>query len=368
MTSNARELAQIPSTPSGRRNMIINGSMNICQRATSKSGLGANSDSGYHVQDRFDLVLAGNTAGRFTMSQDTDAPSGFGAAMKFDCTTADTSIAADEFFAILYQFEGQDLQQLAKGTSDAKEVTVSFYAKANASKTYVVELKDYDNTRTVSKTFTVGTSYSRIELTFPADTTGALDNDTARSLSLNIYLHVGSTYTGGTLQTSWGSQVTANRAAGCESFFSSTDNTFFITGLQMEIGSVATEFEHRSFGEELALCQRYFIRYPSLSDAATTMYYTLGMIHSSSVAYFTLTLPVPMRTQPDLSISGTADFQSVDSGTIRNLTNLTLLGDAFIDNKVVALQGAGTFSTEDIPSILRGDGTSGGNFAFDAEL
>jgi hypothetical protein len=136
----------------------------------------------------------------------------------------------------------------------------------------------------------------------------------------------------------------------------------------MEIGSVATEFEHRSFAEELALCQRYFIRYPSLADASTTMYYTLGMIHSSSVAYFTLTLPVPMRTQPDLSISGTGDFQSIDSGTIRNLTNLTLLGDDFIDEKTVALQGAGTFSTEDIPSILRGDGTSGGHFALDAEL
>ena len=92
------------------------------------------------------------------------------------------------------------------------------------------------------------------------------------------------------------------------------------------------------------------------------------MIHSSSVAYFTLTLPVPMRTQPDLSISGTDDFQSVDSGTIRNLTNLTLLGDAFIDNKAVALQGAGTFPNEDQPTVLRGDGTSGGNFAFDAEL
>tara|TARA_Y100001938_G_C8061472_1_gene417540 strand:+ start:48 stop:1148 length:1101 start_codon:yes stop_codon:yes gene_type:complete len=270
MTSKARQLAQTASAPEGRKNIVINGAMNVCQRATSKSGLGANTDSGYHVQDRFDLVLAGSTAGRFTMSQDTDAPSGFGAAMKLDCTTADTSIAADEFFAISYQIEGQDLQQLAKGTSDAKQLTVSFFAKANASKTYVVELKDHDNNRTCSQTYTVGTSYSRIELTFPVDTTGELDNDNARSFAIIFYFHVGSTYTSGTLQTAWGSQTTANRAVGCESIFSSTDNTFFMTGLQMEIGSVATEFEHRSFGEELELCQRYYQKTYPYSTAPGT--------------------------------------------------------------------------------------------------
>ena len=338
----------------GRRNLIINGAMNICQRATSKSGLGANSDSGYHVQDRFDLVLAGNTAGRFTMSQDTDAPSGFGAAMKFDCTTADTSIAADEFFAVLYQFEGQDLQQLAKGTSDAKEVTVSFYAKANASKTYVVELKDYDNTRTVSKTFTVGTSYSRIELTFPADTTGALDNDTARSLSLNIYLHVGSTYTGGTLQTSWGSQVTANRAAGCESFFSSTDNTFFITGLQMEIGSVATEFEHRSFGEELALCQRYYQKSHRQEVAPGTatndgfnIQFSFGTAGSGIVG-MPVILPVVMRTNPTVTIydgegtSGKVNTLNINAVVTHNqATNMVNARPNYINVRIYGVSVAG---------------------------
>ena len=365
MTSNARELAQIPSTPSGRRNLVTNGAMNVAQRGTSVTGIGAS--SGYFTVDRFKIDV-GSTAGRLTMTQTSDGPSGFANCIKLDCTTADTSVAAGEFLALATRFEGQDLQRFMKGTSDAKEYTVSFYVKGNASATYVCELADRDNSRGVSKTFAVTTGWTRVEITFPADTTGAFDDDNANSLDLQIWLHAGSTYNSGTLQQTWAAFTNANRAVGGSSFFDSTDRTFFITGVQLEVGSVATEFEHRSFGEELALCQRYFVRYPSLSDASTTMYYTLGMIHSASVAYFTLTLPVPMRTQPDLSISGTADFQSVDSGTIRNLTNLTLLGDAFIDNKVVALQGAGTFSTEDIPSILRGDGTSGGNFAFDAEL
>ena len=366
MTSKARQLAQSASAPDGRKNIVINGAMNVCQRATSVSGLGDVSNSGYHVQDRFDMVFS--TSGRFTVSQDSDAPAGFSSAMKLACTTADTSIGADEFGLISYQIEGQDLQHLHKGTSSAKELTLSFYAKANASKTYVVEMRDYDNSRIMSKAFTVGTSYSRIELTFPADTTGELDNDNARSFAINIFIHAGSTYSSGTLGTTWAASVTANRAAGVESFFSSTDNTFFITGIQLEVGSVATEFEHRTFAEDLQLCQRYFIRYPSLADASTAVYLALGMVHNSAIAYFPLTLPVPMRTEPDLSISGTADFQSIDSGTIRNLTNLTLLADGSIDNKVIALQGAGTFPNEDRPSILKGDGTSGGHFALDAEL
>ena len=234
--------------------------------------------------------------------------------------------------------------------------------------TLVAELFEALNSRAISKSFNVTTDWTRVELTYPADTTGVIGDNTVEGLRLLIWMHAGSDFTSGSLQTSWGSLVNANRAVGIGSVVDSTSRTFFITGAQMEVGTVATEFEHRTFAEELALCQRYFIRYPSLADASTTMYYTLGMIHSSSIAYFTLTLPVPMRTQPDLSISGTADFQSVDSGTIRNLTNLTLLGDAFIDNKVVALQGAGTFPNEDRPSILRGDGTSGGHFALDAEI
>ena len=364
MASKARQLAQSASAPEGRKNLVINGAMQVAQRGTSATGINT---SGYYTVDRIDTTFS-TTAGELTMSQDSDAPDGFANALKLDCTTADTSIAADEIFLLMYQFEGQDVQRIQKGKSTAKEVTVSFYAKANASKTYVVELKDFDNTRTCSKTFTVGTSYARHEITFPADTTGVLDDDNARSFSIHFFLHAGSTYTGGTLQTAWGSQVSANRAPGIGSFFDSTDNTFFITGLQMEIGSVATEFEHRSFAEELALCQRYFIRFPSLSDASTTLYYNVGMIHSSTKSFHNINLPVPMRTQPDLSISGTDDFVTVDSGTVRNLTNLTILGDDFIDNQVVTLQGTATFPNEDRPAALRGDGTSGGHFALDAEL
>ena len=134
------------------RNVIINGAMNVAQRGTSSTGLGAS--SGYFTVDRHILDFS-NTAGRLTMSQDSSAPSGFANSLKLACTTADTSIAAGELCALFQPIEGQNLQAFAKGTADAKPFAVSFYVKGNASATYVVELydNDYDggNARQISK-------------------------------------------------------------------------------------------------------------------------------------------------------------------------------------------------------------------------
>ena len=224
------------------------------REAVSETGLGA--ASGYFTLDRWRLASS-NTAGRLTMTQTADGPSGFANCLKLDCTTADTSIAAAELLILNQRFEGQDLQQIKKGTSDAELITVSFYVKASAAFTFGVELIDDDNDRQITKLFATTTGWVRHELTFPADTTGAFNDDNALSLHINFWLHAGATYTGGTLETAFASKTNANRAAGIDSFYSSTDNNFFITGVQMEIGSQATNFEHRSYGEELALCERY---------------------------------------------------------------------------------------------------------------
>ena len=238
------------------KNVIINGAMNVCQRSVSATGLGAS--SGYFVCDRWQVDFS-NTAGRLTMTQDSSAPSGFANSLKFDCTTADTSIASDEYLIIQQRIEGQNLQAFAKGTSDAKPFAVSFYVKGNASATYVCELFDGDNNRQISKTFNVTTDWTRVELSFPADTTGAFDDDNFNSLFFLIWLHGGSNYTSGTLNSSsWASATTANRAVGISSFFDSTARTFFITGVQLEVGQNPTEFEHEPFERTLAKCQRYF--------------------------------------------------------------------------------------------------------------
>ena len=255
--SKAAELAALigSQTALSNRNLIINGAMQVAQRGTS---LTVGDSTEYKTLDRFAIGINGTTAGRATMSQATDAPSGFGNSMKFDVTTADTSIGANEAFGFLHRIEGQNLQQFAKGTADAKVCTLSFYAKGTA-KTYVVETRDA-NSRQVSATFNVTTSWQRFEITIPADTAGTIANDNSTGLTIIWWLHAGSDFTSGTLNTSWAASVNANRMVGCESIFSSTSNELFITGVQLEVGETATPFEHRSFGEELALCQRYFCK------------------------------------------------------------------------------------------------------------
>jgi len=249
----------------GRRNIVINGAMQVAQRSTSVTGVG--SASGYFTLDRY-YISASGTAGRATMSQVADVHDGFANALKLDCTTADTSIAAGEFFVLAHRLEGQDLQQLKKGTSEAEAVTVSFYVKGNANATYALELYDAVGGRHASQLFNVTTSWNRISLTFNGDTTDSLADSNALALEINIWLHAGSNLTSGTINGDFASADNTRRAAGISSFFDSTDRTFFITGLQMELGSQATPFEHRSFGEELGLCQRYFQYHVSTSTAA----------------------------------------------------------------------------------------------------
>ena len=211
--SKAAELAALigSQTALSNRNFVINGAMQISQRATSVTGIGTTDTSGtYHTLDRF-VVLANNTAGRLTMSQSTvtDLP-GFANALKLDCTTADTSIAADEYFLFATRLEAQNLQSLKKGTSSAEPVTVSFYVKGNANATYVLEIFDNDNSRTINKTFSVTSSWNRVSITFPGDTGGSgLGDDTDIGLQLVFWLHAGSNSTSGSLQTSWESLYTS---------------------------------------------------------------------------------------------------------------------------------------------------------------
>ena len=245
----------------GRRNIVINGAMQVAQRGTSFTDLG--SANAYAACDRFQLTSTG-TAGRLTYTQGADAPHhiGFRNSIKLACTTADTSIAAAEFVRIRYRIEGRDLQQIGLGTTGAKPITVSFYVKGNAAATYVCELQDHDNSKIATKSFTVGTTWSRVEITFPAETSGnKFDNDVNNSLTISWTLHAGSQYTSGTFDNTgtFATTVNGNRAlSGQTSFFDSTNRTFFLTGVQLEKGDTATEFEHRSFAEELHACRRYF--------------------------------------------------------------------------------------------------------------
>jgi len=234
--SKARELAELgaayDSGALSNRNFIINGAMQVAQRGTSSTGVGASSNV-YPTCDRWEIETA-NSAGRATMTQESDGPDGFANSLKLACTTADTSVAADEVFRLQQVIEAQNLQSLAKGTSSAKQFTLSFYVKGNAAATYNIEIYDLDNTRHICASFNVTTSWNRISLTFAGDTTGAINDDNGGGFQVAIYLHAGSNYTSGTLATSWASVTTANRSSSSNtSFFDSTSRTFFITGVQL---------------------------------------------------------------------------------------------------------------------------------------
>jgi len=361
--SKAAELAKAGETltnqPSGRKNLVTNGAMQVAQRSVSETGLGA--ASGYFTLDRWKIDTA-NSAGRLTMTQTADGPSGFANCLKLDCTTADTSLAASEHLIISQRFEGQDLQQIKKGTSDAELITISFYVKASAAFTFGVELYDADNTRQITKLYTTTTGWVRHELTFPADTTGAFTDDNLESLQLGFWLHAGSTFASGTLNTAaWASNTNANRAAGIDSFYSSTDNNFFITGVQMEIGSQATNFEHRSFGEELALCQRYYQKW--LSNTAADSVHSGGCISDTAFIgdYF---LRTTMRTEPTLVSSGT--FKVRLGGNDRALTSGPSINRATKDNVQIVSEIADN-NEDGKPGFLKTDDNDG-YLEFIAEL
>ena len=284
----------------GRRNIVINGAMQVAQRGTSATDLGAS--DGYFTVDRFQLNFS-STSARFTMTQDSPTDlSGFTKALKLDCTTTDTSLGSGEYLILHHKLEGFDVQQLKKGTSDAEKFTISFYVKGNANATYTLEIEDVDNNRYNSQEFSVTTSWNRVVLTFDGDTTGILDNDNANSIRINFWLFVGSNFTSGThTDNVWHTTGTQRVGDNQTSLADSTDRTFFITGLQMEVGSQATPFEHRSFGEELALCQRYF--YKTQSDS-TYDFFSNGVAISSTLAYNGIALPCKMRSAPTLTTSG----------------------------------------------------------------
>ena len=348
----------------GRRNIFYNGEMKVAQRSTSETGLGA--AAGYFTLDRWQtLIGSAATAGRYTMAQVADGPAGFANCMKFTTTTADTSIAAGERLALVQKIEGQDLQQLKKGTASAEQVTVSFYVKGNAAALYVCEIYDNDNARTITQSFAVTTAWNRIELTFAADTSDPLDDDTANSFSLQIWLHAGATYTGGTFAVNtWNDVVTANRAAvdGLTSIYDSTDRTFFLTGVQMELGATATAFEHRTYGEELTLCRRYCERYTAPTSTGFRIP-ILGTYNTTTQIYAVHRPRTSFRTTPSLSYSTLSDFDIEPFDAAPTAITITTSSSDFVvfvvtdpSARTVGFCGALTLDQ------------SGGFIQFDAEL
>ena len=361
------------ASPAVGRNMVINGAMNVAQRGTSETGIG--STGGYFTCDRWKIGTSSH-AGQFTMSQTADGPNGISAnCIKLDCTTADTSIAAGEALNIQQRFEGQNLQRIGKGVAGAQQITVSFYVKASAAFTFGCELLDLDNSRQVTKLFNTTTDWNRIELTFSADVddgSSPFDDDNASSLRLSFHLHAGSNFTSGTLNTAaFANRTDANRAVGIDSFFSSTDNNFFITGVQMEVGPVATEFEQEDISTTLGKCQRYYVHYAGASGA-THKRFGNGKNATTTISDIIVALPCELRTTPTIVTTGTAsDYSTYHANTVTAnsaLPNINTATDAGVGNLVGLDATVGSGLTAGQGVQLMANNNADTFLAFDAEL
>ena len=304
------------------RNKIINGAMTVSQYNGTSVVTGVNSN-GYRI-DRWTHQCASiNSA--FSVSQSTDSPDGFGNSYKIDVTTADTSLSAAHAHFFRQKIEGQNLQDFAKGTSSAKQFALSFYVKTNKTGVYTVELYDVDNNRAISKIFTVAdTNWNRYTIIFPADTTGAFDNDNGNSLVVQFFLSAGSNYTNnGTFNNSaWGSVSGKSRVSSSNvNFADSTSNNWYLTGVQLEVGDTVTSFEHRSISEELARCQRYYYQFEIFPNQVVNFLSAYG----STWGKVQYSFPVTMRANPSGGLLDISGVQEYLSGSWNNRT-LTIAG------------------------------------------
>ena len=324
------------------RNIVINGNMQLAQRSTSVASI---TTTGYYTVDRWGTIIT--SLGTWTMSQSTDTPTGQGFAnsLKLDCTTADATPSAGDFFWVRQLFEGQNLQYLKKGTADAVSLTASFWVKSTKTGTFIVQLVDDDNTRSISKSYTVNTTntWEKKTLTFDGDTTGAFDNNNASSLQLRFWIGAGTTYTSGTLQTSWGTQTNADMAVGQVNTADDTANDWYITGVQLEAGTTASDFEFLPVDVNLGRCQRYFISNRSGANFNGSAVFTAN---STSAATGSNPFPVYMRSAPSITIYTASEVagsaERFGGGTA--VCAAALIGTSGFSQ----LLGAGTFTSGQI--------------------
>ena len=326
--SKAAELAALISsqTALSDRNMIINGAMQVAQRATSSTS------TGYCSLDRYKIEPLNMDQLAYTFAQDDTVPAGegFSKSAKISITTAEDSVADNEIFRLLHRIEGQNLQLASWGTSSAKPLTLSFYVRSNVTGTYAVEFRmNAGGNNSLSKNYTINSAdtWERKTITFPKNTSTNFNNANTEGCELGWYLAAGANFSGGSLASDYGANATNTRAAGqTANITSSASNTWYITGIQLEVGEQATPFQHRSFGDELARCQRYHYRIEA--DAANDGIIGAMANFNGTSSYGVFSFPVEMRTAPSGVTSADATFTFYSKGQTRTPTNVTLAARA----------------------------------------
>ena len=310
------------SSTTGRRNLIINGAMKVAQRGTSF----AETTAASYTLDRWLRAVGSSFNFDTTITQSTDVPSGegFKYSLKVECDTVVTPSGSDNA-GIGQRLEGQDFQHLCYGTSSAKSIVLTFWTKSNKTGTYCVQFATNHGNSTSSnrysfvREYTINTAntWEKKTLTVPGLTTQNIETTNTEGFRVKWWLAVGAS--DHTTADAWEQNASYLATSNQVNFMDNTSNEWYLTGCQLEARNEATEFEHLSFAEELALCQRYYIQYDNNGAYSTNQAFLPGMI-TSNRAYIPFGFPNEMRAAPSASY-GTAKFRVVSASSSQTNVN-----------------------------------------------
>ena len=300
--------------------IIINGDCSVAQRGTANTD--ESSSGGYRV-DRMNVGLS--SIGEFRLSQESLSSgaaynAGFKKAFRIDCQQADASPASSDIANMTYKLEGNSVQVFKKGTSSAEKYTLAFWVKSNKTGTAQVNLVDGDNSRMVSATYAISSAdtWEHKVLNYPADTTGAFDNDNAKSLEIEWALDAGSDFTSGAVPSAWESTANTDRSVNDLALQDNTANDWAITGIQLEVGEFSSTtlppFQFEDVGDNLARCQRYYFQ-STEGQTTLSVYQDEGSYLSGNAHY-----PQTMRANPTATLSLSAGAGTISSSGASNIS------------------------------------------------
>jgi hypothetical protein len=290
--------------------LIINGDMAVSQRGTSFSA----STSEIYTLDRFKYIDIDSPDNVYTITQDSDVPSGqgFAKSLKVDVATADASLDSLDGTLIEQRIEAQDLQQLSFGTSSAKSLTLAFWVKSNKTGTYVVRLLQSDNSsKQVSYSYTISSAntWEKKIINIPGDTAGVITNDNGSGLQISWLLSAGAGLQSGALRSAWTAYANGDVAVGQVNLADSTDNEWYLTGVQLEVGefdanSIAS-FQFETISDNQNRCSRYYQKLASDNNNAVGE----GFSSDGTGRGATMIPFLPMRASPTVTTSAASTFK-----------------------------------------------------------
>ena len=357
VTGSFSQNGAVYSTQPSFRNLIINGDMRIDQRNAGASVTYNGVEAVYNI-DRFQAGAIGG--GSFTVEQSTTAPSGFDYSQKYTVGTADTSLAASDRYSMYHYIEGNNVAHLDFGLSTAKTVTVSFWVRSSITGTFGVYLSNAAFNRSIPSTFTINAAntWEQKTVTFTGDTTGTWLKTNQTGLVLGVSFAMGSTYQG-TADT-WA--ATAYFTTSSQTNWMATSGaTFYITGVQLEVGSTATDFENLPYDVQLARCQRY---YSELKASNAYTGFGAGVCRSATTVSYMVDYPKTMRTAPTIAISGTIVMVAGSASG-----NISGIGATYPGFNSALLQSTGLSGSADGRGLcVHAQNDTSAKFTFSAEL